>query len=70
MTNSLIDALEAYLPNAVKNYRKEYGKINEQYKECDSNPGVRVSDSGGGREDQGTTDNSIQQVRHNEHNKQ
>ena len=70
MSESVVEALDAFLPNAVKNYKEEVRKLNEQHKESNKDTGVRVSDSGGGGEDRGSISDGVQQARNNEHNKQ
>ena len=70
MSESVVEALDAFLPNAVKNYKEEVRKLNEQHKESNKDTGVRVSDRGGGGEDRGSISDGVQQARNNEHNKQ
>lgn len=70
MSESVVEALEAFLPNAVKNYKVEVRKLNEQHKRRNKDPGVRASDSGSRGKDRGTFDSDLQQGRDNKPNKQ
>ena len=70
MSESVVEALDAFLPNAVKNYKEEVRKLNEQHKKSNQDPRVRDSDSGDRGEDRGSIGDGVQQARNNEHNKQ
>ena len=69
MSESVVEALDAFLPNAVKNYKEEVSKLNEQHKKSNPNPRVRVSNNRSGGKDRGSISDGIQQARDNEHNK-
>ena len=69
MSESVVEALDAFLPNAVKNYKREVRKLNEQHKESNQDPRVRDSNSGDRGKDIGSIGDGVQQARNNEHNK-
>jgi len=69
MSESVVEALDAFLPNAVKNYKEEVRKLNEQHKKSNPNPGVQVSNNRSRGEDRGSIGDGVQQARNNEHNK-